>query len=241
MIAKQSLPDHQVHVWYSWMAQCNSDSQLAYYRSLLSDDENKRYNKLAFDHLKQQYLLTRALCRLTLSGYMDIAPQALEFTHNKYGKPIIDNPNPLGFNFNLSHVGTLVACVVARDVMVGVDVEKCNPKRQSDRLAARFLSSTEYQQWQAHADPLGRFHQYWTLKEAYVKARGMGLSLPLQQLSFDLCGQSITVQFDAQLEDIAEHWQFGSYQLGKDHQLAVAIGRKGIEPFTIISRPTIPS
>lgn len=240
MIAKRSLPDNQVHVWYSWMAQCNSDSQLAYYRSLLSDDENKRYHKLAFDHLKQQYLLTRALCRLTLSDYMDIAPQALAFSHNKYGKPIIDNPNPLGLTFNLSHVGTLVACVVARDVMVGVDVEKCNPKRQSDSLAARFLSSTEYQQWQTHPDSLTRFHQYWTLKEAYVKARGMGFSLPLQQFSFDLRGQAIKVNFDPQLEDIAEHWQFGSYQLGKDHQLAVAIGRGAVEPFTIISRNIVP-
>lgn len=213
---------------------------MAYYRSLLSEDEIKRYERFAFEHLKQQFLLTRALCRLTLSRYMGVVPQALEFSYNKYGKPTINNPNPLKLNFNLSHVGTLIACVVAREVLVGVDVEQSNSNRQPDLLAARFLTPVEYQEWQNHPDQLSRFHQYWTLKEAYIKARGMGFSLPLQQFSFDLRGQSVKVEFDSRLDDIAEHWQFGSYQLGKDHQLAVAIGRGTVEPFTIISRDLVP-
>jgi 4'-phosphopantetheinyl transferase len=177
--------------------------------ALLSGDEHARFQAFKFDRHAREYLATHALARIALSHHHPLAPQAWRFTLNRYGKP---NAEPeCGLHFNLSNSPGLVVCLIARDAEVGVDVEPCERAGKIAELAPEVFSPQELAQLGAlHAeDQLDRTLRLWTLKESYIKARGMGLSLPLKQFSFLFGGaEGIRLQLDPGLNDQTERWRF---------------------------------
>lgn len=240
---KLQLRADEAHVWYAWTAACNTPELHAYYRSLLSEEERARLERFAFDYLKLEYLVTRALCRTVLSAYAPETPASWRFVANQYGRPeIVSGDGGCRLRFNLSNARSLVACVVTAEVDAGIDVEEINRRGATVTIADRYFSPAELQALQAL--PAGqqreRFFELWTLKESYIKARGMGLSIPLDQFSFLLDQPSIAIAFDPRLDDSAAAWQFRLFRPAAAHLMAVGIRRLGQPDFRISTREVVP-
>ena len=184
MIAVLS-PD-EVHVWYCLADDPPWADVQQSYLSLLSADEHSRYDRFMFDKDRRQFLLARALVRTVLSCYASPTPRDWEFATTPHGKPYVAPRFGLAnLQFNHSHADALVACAVTSTHAVGVDVESLD--REVDLGIARHcLSPIELQQFH-DTDPQDQqrfLMRQWTLKEAYSKARGLGLSLHFVDISF---------------------------------------------------------
>ena len=240
----EALAPGEAHLWYAWTERSCTPARLALYQSLLVDEEIARMERFRFDHLKQEYLLTRALCRLTLSRYVDVPPKAWRFGANEFGRPQI--VAPLAFEslrFNLSNVPSLAACLVARDIEAGVDVEETDRSEEVLDLVDRYFSESELLALRAlpQSRQRRRFFELWTLKESYIKARGMGLSIPLEQFSFELeQAAPIRIGFSSVLLDVASDWQFQLIEPSNHHLMAVSLRRGDGPDFRIKVTETIP-
>jgi 4'-phosphopantetheinyl transferase len=185
-----------LHLWYAHPEDLTEAVTQAC-TSLLSEDERAQWQTFRFDRHRREYLTTRALVRTALSHYHPIAPEAWRFQTNPYGKPTV-NPD-CGLRFNLSSSPGLVVCLIAQGVEVGVDAEPIERAEKVAELAPEVLSPLELAQLQGLPGPekLDRALSLWTLKEAYTKAGGVGLSLPLNKFSFLFGGvEGIRLELD---------------------------------------------
>jgi 4'-phosphopantetheinyl transferase len=229
--ASEATLTEPLQIWFAEVpTQFDAALQHAYL-SLLSTAEHAQRDRLRFDALKRRYLLTRALVRTALSQRVPIiAPAEWRFAQNAYGRPFIaDPPDPAGrLRFNVSHTDTLVVMVLASGCEVGIDVE-CTQRPAPLDVAQRFFSRTE------SADLAGlppqhqaaRFWDLWTLKESYIKARGMGLSLPLDAFTFHVGDARVSMQVEPRLEDPGSGWHFWQFALPGDHLMALCAQKIG--------------
>jgi 4'-phosphopantetheinyl transferase len=211
---------HEVHIWYVFSERVSDPSLEA----LLSPDEKARMKRFLLAKDRQQHVIARALARTTLSRYADVQPEAWTFTTNRYGRPEIASPDIGPLRFNLSHTKGLVACIVAWDREIGIDVENLERPTNYVELAKRFFAPSEAaivvglpaeQQREA-------FFDFWTLKESYIKARGMGLALPLGDFAFRLA-EPVAIAFTGSIPDDPESWHFERLRLSACHKLAAAM------------------
>jgi 4'-phosphopantetheinyl transferase len=176
---------------------------------LLSEEELARWRRFKFDRHGREYLATHALARTVLSEYRDCPPESWRFQLNAHGKPSIDPE--CGLRFNLSNSLGLVVCLVSEGAEVGVDVEPCARAESIIEVAQRMFSPVEFSQLEALREdhrPERALH-LWTLKEAYIKARGMGLALPLNKFSFVFAGEKeVQLEIDPSLGDEPRRWRF---------------------------------
>lgn len=179
--------------------------------ALLDAEERARWQRFRSEGRRREFLTTHALARTALSHYRSVAPQDWRFTANKYGKPALE-PD-CGLRFNLSSSAGLAVCLVAdAPVELGVDVEAMARAGQIAEVAHKVFSAAEHAQIDGlgDAEKLDRCLSLWTLKEAYVKARGMGMgsALPLGEISFlfDRAG-AVRLEVDRELDEDAESWQ----------------------------------
>lgn len=209
----------------------------------MSEDERKKRDRFRFEKDQHTCLVTRALVRTVLSRYEDVAPEAWRFRANEHGRPEIDEPHEArSLKFNLSHTNGLIVCLVARGREVGVDVEDRERRGRLLDVADRFFSPSEVAALRAlpKREQLDRFFLYWTLKESYIKARGMGLAIPLSQFSFDV-GPDIAIAFDPRLEDDPVSWQFTAMSCGRRHAVAAAFRRRSAcEAVKLCVRESVP-
>ncbi len=190
---------------------------------LLSDDELARWQAFKFDRHTREFLATHALARIALSHHHPLAPQAWRFALNSYGKPAAEPE--CGLRFNLSNSSGMVVCLIANGAEVGVDVEPCARAGKIAELAPEVLSPPELAQLEAlrEDDKLNRALRLWTLKESYIKARGMGLSLPMKKFSFLFGGvEGIRLVLDPDLSDQPERWRFCSLDHA-GHRIALMV------------------
>lgn len=177
---------------------------------LLSENERAQWQAFRFDRHRREYLTTRTLVRTALSHCHPVAPEAWRFQMNTYGKPALD-PD-CGLRFNLSNSPGLVVCLIAQGVEVGVDAEPIERAEKIAELAPEVFSPLELAQLEVLPGPekLGRALSLWTLKEAYVKGRGVGLSVPLNKFSFLFGGgEGIRLELDPCLmTDPGSRWRF---------------------------------
>jgi 4'-phosphopantetheinyl transferase len=158
------------------------------YLMLLSENELARLNRFQSDEDKRRYTVAHASLRNILASYLPVKPEAIQFEVNAQGKPALhSNHTKNNIHFNLSHSGELALVAVVRDRPVGVDVEWIKPLNDHLKLAERHFSPAEISTIKnMEADTSSHaFIQLWTGKEALIKARGNGLSLPLDQFSLD--------------------------------------------------------
>ena len=151
--------------------------------STFSVDESQRAGRFRFPIDRKRYIVAHGCLRDILARYLQCKPKELSFSINKYGKPVIDGQKR---EFNLSHSGNYVLIAVAQEHKVGIDVEKIRSNMEIENMASRFFSPIEASELMA-LPPEQRdlaFFNCWTRKEAYIKAQGLGLSLPLD--SFDV-------------------------------------------------------
>lgn len=208
----------------------------------LADAERER--ALRFHHLSDrwEFVLGRVMARSLLAERTGTPAREFRFVENEHGRPEIAHPSldrPL--RFNLSHSGGLVACVLGESRQIGVDVERLDRPAIDPRVIGRYCSAPEQQALAGLPDALKheRFLQLWTLKEAYVKARGTGLTLPLRSISFDLGVEGpADVSFNG-LDDEAR-WMFAHTRLDPKHLLAVAAERDPNEQVGLRLKPFTP-
>ncbi|MCC7031320.1 MAG: 4'-phosphopantetheinyl transferase superfamily protein [Acidobacteria bacterium] len=228
----EAFPDHAVLVLTVQQDAPGVRARLDRYRTLLSPDERDREAQFHFDADRERFVIGRALARLQLSRYLGGDPRQWAFVTNAHGRPEVLAPTgvlPVGFN--VSHTSGLVALAMAPTHDVGVDVERIDRALTHD-IADRFFAPAEVAALRAL--PGGEqprvFFDYWTLKEAYIKARGMGLALPLRHFAFQLRPPARpTIVFDPEIEDDARTWQFAQAWPTPRHRLAVAVRRTGID------------
>jgi 4'-phosphopantetheinyl transferase len=225
------LRPEEVHVWYVLSDRVTDPRLLERYAALLAPEERARHDRFVFARDRQQFLVTRGVVRTLLGGYLDIEPAACAFVADRYGRPSL-RADPAGetLAFNLSHTRGLVACAVARIPEIGVDVEDVERTAVSPDLPDRFFSAAEVRALNALPEtaPPSRFFDYWTLKEAYIKARGLGLSLPLDGFSIHLeTAGPPRISFAAAIADDPGTWQFAQFDPSPRHRLAVAVRRRG--------------
>ena len=235
--------EEEVHVWLTRPDEVVDSEHLAACRAMLSDDERARLARLRREPDRRAFLAAHALVRSALSRYADVPPEDWSFAANHWGRPEIAGPGAVpALRFSLSHTSGLTACAVALDCDCGVDVEAFDRRGDPLKLARRVLSPKELADLEARAAGARRdcFLAYWTLKEAYVKARGLGLSLPLRQFSFSLSGERIRIEFAAPGDDVASSWQFASLQPTPRHVLAIAVRRGDGPERRIVVRETLP-
>jgi 4'-phosphopantetheinyl transferase len=225
----QTLSPGAVHLWYTLSDDIAPPAALDAYLGLLSPEERTRHARFLNERARHEYLITRALCRTVLSRYADLAPVDWRFRANEWGRPEIDVLELGHLRFNLSNTRGLVACAVALDGEIGVDVEALDRVGDLLEIAERFMAAPESAAIRAlPPDAQGfRFFTYWTLKEAYIKARGMGLSIPLDKFWFLLDGETqapsgARMVLAPDMDDEAAGWSFAQLQPTDRHLLAVA-------------------
>lgn len=216
----------EIHLWLSSYDPDPAPQFRAACLEVLSPEERERESRFHFAADRCQYLTSHALLRRTLSHYAPVDPTEWLFCANAYGRPDVLNTEAaqLGLSFNLSHTHGLIVLAVATHRMLGVDVENIVWRKTSIDLAERFFAADEVAALQALPPRLQsyRFFEYWTFKEAYIKARGMGLSLPLDQFSFHYPDdRSVSLIIQPELADEPARWQFWQFQPTADHLVAV--------------------
>ena len=174
----------EIHVWQAWLDRGAEEVQRL--ESFLAPEEIARAHRFHFERDRNHYVVGRGLLRELLGRYLGQAPSALEFSYGEQGKPALAGAAASsGLSFNLSHSGGLAVYAFARERSLGVDVERVKPDFASDDIARRYFSTREVNDLLALpiAERTEAFFRCWTRKEAYIKARGEGLRIPLDGFS----------------------------------------------------------
>jgi len=226
-VTEMRIEESEIHLWQLEQADFELSSLQNECLAWLTEPELKRFQRFQFDRHRKQLLLGRILMRVALSSYnKSISPSSWNFTHNDYGKPAIsEEQNSASLYFNLSHSAEKVVLAVSRCKDIGIDVECARKPRRIAAIAQRYFSDKEASQLLSLSEDQqqSRFYDLWTLKEAYIKACGMGLAIPLQHFSYGFSGgDRLTVEFDARRNDEEAAWQFWQLSAGFDFKLAVA-------------------
>lgn len=206
------LPDGGVHLWFAFPDEWKDPTLIESARHLLGDEELTRMEKFHFPEHRHLYLVSHLLLRTTLSRYSHFLPKSWQFVTNDHGKPRLDpDAGSIPLCFSLSHTKGLSVVGVTREGEIGVDVEQARRSVNAAELSRRFFSQEE----NAALEELppsrlqAQFPLYWTLKEAYIKALGRGLSHPLDSFSFCLTGERPhRIGFSAEEPQEPQKWRF---------------------------------
>ena len=217
------LKPDTIHVWLAWPERIRDPALLEHYPLLLDAEEYARWQRIKIPRVQNEYLIAHALLRESLSRYAPLRPSEWCFSRNRYGRPEVANPGCQQLRFNLSHTKGLVACAIVWDRQIGVDVETLERDNRLLDIADRYFSGQECADLYSlpHQQQHSRFFDYWTLKESFIKAKGMGLALPLGQFSLHLGGQTIGLSLAEPLQDDPSRWAFWLYRLGAEYKLAL--------------------
>jgi 4'-phosphopantetheinyl transferase len=220
----------EVAVYYVFSDAVRDAALLERYAAMMSAEERARQERFVFEYDRHQFLVTRGVVRTLIGTLLGIAPRDCAFTANAYGRPSLTVPGTASLDFNISHTKGLVACAVTGAPDVGLDVENIDRRAVDEDLPRRFFSPAEVAALEALPEPAraSRFFDYWTLKEAYIKARGMGLSLPLDQFSLHLDGATPRIMFTG-IDDDPASWQFAQFDASPRHRMALAVRRHGTD------------
>jgi len=240
--SKISLKKNEIHLWQVNPFKITEATLLNNYKDLLTDDETKKQQRYKFTPDRHDALITRAFVRDLLSYYADIAPKDWRFDKGEKDKPEIVNP-PLPLRFNLSHTKGLIICAVTLTDDIGCDVE--NTTRSNDVLAIanRYFSAIETKELfsLSKEQQRHRFFDYWTLKESYIKAWGLGLAIPLKDFSFIIDNtepdkahdpfisinenikSNIQLSFAAHRNDDQKLWRSWLFYPNNEHRIALSI------------------
>jgi 4'-phosphopantetheinyl transferase len=224
------ISPYEIHLWFVCDEQIADAHLLDRYHEVMNEAEREQHKRFHFKKHRHQYLVTRALVRSVLSFYVDeISPQDWHFETNKYGKPSIHQPGvTLPLQFNLSHTDQMAVMAVVLNSDVGVDIEYLHRRGKTVELAESYFSPNEVEQLfdLPKERQRQRFFELWTLKEAYIKACGMGLSIPLNHFSYTFPQQgNIRISFAPERHDQPENWQFWHIAPSDCHRTSVVLKR----------------
>ena len=159
-----------------------SPERLEFLQEILSPAERERISRFRFSLNRRQAIICRGTLRETLSRYLDLDPADVCFAYNRRGKPYIADSE---VRFNVSHSGNWAMIAVSNEAEVGIDLERIEPHVAQERTPERFFSPSEIARLRALPDSqqTQAFFRCWTRKEAYIKARGLGMAVPLDSFA----------------------------------------------------------
>jgi 4'-phosphopantetheinyl transferase len=219
------LSRHEVHAWCAELHQ--TASYVHDLQQTLDGNERARAERFYFKKDRDHFIVAHGLLRIILSRYLNIEPGDLRFCYSPYGKPMLAREfDGARLRFNLSHSHSLVLYVITRGREVGVDVERIRRDLAYKRIAEGFFSPREVTA--LHTVPTGRqlgaFFNCWTRKEAYIKARGEGLSLPLDRFDVSLApGEPATLLSTIGGPHETSRWSLRELDLAPDYVAALAV------------------
>ena len=184
-LATPELARGEIHVWRASLS--TDKTTLRSLESTLAGEEKTRAARFIFEQDRDRYIAARGILRDLLGKYLRRAPASIEFVYGPYGKPdMASAASRPEIRFNLSHSHGLVVVAIGREREVGVDVELIRPDFASEAIAKRYFSAKEIDELSKLPAELRTegFFLCWTRKEAYIKAKGDGLQIPLD--SFDV-------------------------------------------------------
>ncbi|MBL9083382.1 MAG: 4'-phosphopantetheinyl transferase superfamily protein [Planctomycetales bacterium] len=224
----------EVDLWFADYAALRCEELASSSDGILDTEELARRNRFVFERDRRSFAVSHVLLRRVLSRYAPLAPAEWRFDFNTWGKPRIANPNlERAVYFNLSHTRGAALVGVSYDSEIGVDIEQTERDASCVELADRYFSPTEVRalrELPSSSQQRERFFELWTLKESYIKARGMGLAIPLDQFSFsfppgDTSSAEVTprISFSPTLGDSPDVWQFIQRPIGASFRAAAAV------------------
>ena len=234
--ARLGAPDETVWLWFLAGEQIGFAANDLSARKFLSAAEWHRHDGLRVEADRTRFVAARILLRAMLARFAGPPAATWEFRTDKNGRPMVAEPEvQSGLRFSITHTNGLVACAVARDFDVGVDAEAHDRATEFLAVAERFFAPSEIDHLRDASPPdrPGVFFDQWTLKEAFVKALGQGLTAPLDQFAFDLGGPSPLVSFTGKMAERSEDWLFNLWRPTDRHSMAVAIRRPATDSVTI--------
>jgi len=219
------LQSDEVHVWRT--ALDLPESQVRSLRQTLTADECQRAERYVFEKDRTHFVVARGLLRVLLGRYLRQEPQHLRFTYGLHGKPALaTDMGRVALRFNVSHSHGLALYAITRGREVGVDVERIRPAVVQEKVAERFFSPREVTVLRALPTPLQApaFFACWTRKEAYIKAKGDGLSLPLDQFDVSLApGEPAALLHTTRDPQEAACWALQDLAPAPGYRAAVAV------------------
>ena len=234
----QLLPTLTPGLLYLWTMRTDDldIETLSRVEAILPTDDQKEARRFRRNKDRQQFLLARGLLRFALSEHLPVCATDWRFARNQNHKPFIIAPKSFSaVNFSLSHTNGLIACLISLVAEAAVDVEKIEFQDDLGPVAKQVLSAVELTALRklSGQDWTKRFFDYWTLKEAYAKAKGLGLRLPLNDIGFDIeTDNAIRARF---LND-SSAWVFWCHHLSPHYTISVAANAETVAGYEIICR-----
>ena len=217
------IPPHEIRLYYTCTDNLADTTLTDRYRERLSRTEARALGRMRSETRRTEFIVSRVLARQVLSRCCRIPPGAVRFEVNAHGKPeLVPGLSDLPVRFNISHTRGLVAMAVTLGADIGLDVEDRN-RRINLRLASRFFSAGEIDQLERAADDErpALFLEFWTLKEAFVKARGRGLAFGLDTFGFEFDGDVPRIAGTAGEYGGKTGWQFVKFDLLSRYTVAI--------------------
>lgn len=226
-----TIQSGDIHLWITRPEQHQEGALLERYKSLLTPEELARQQRYRFAKDQHSALITRAFVRDTLSHYAAVQPQDWRFDKGEKDKPEIVNP-PLPLRFNLSHTQGLIICAITLEHDIGCDVEFIERNNDILGIADRYFSPLEIRELFSlpTEQQRSRFFDYWTLKESYIKAWGLGLAIPLDDFTFHIqpgnnqhINEGIHLSFAPHRIDYPELWHSWLLYPNATHRMAISV------------------
>lgn len=218
-----TLGHTEVHLWRARL-----DDQLAdSLKLLLSAEETARANRFHFTKDRNHFIVARGLLRKLLAAYLGLASSDdLTFSYGEKGKPFLAENQRGSVNFNLAHSNGLALYAFSHDRELGVDLEFVKDELADEQIAKRFFSTAEVEALQRVPADLKTqaFFNCWTRKEAYIKARGEGLSLPLDEFDVSLLpGEAAALLRNHKEPDEVSRWTMRSVSVPEGYVAALVV------------------
>lgn len=228
-----------VHVWQASLDP--SAAELQVLEASLSEDEMSRASRFRAEHDRQLYVVSRGILRAILSSYLNTSPEQVRFVYGREGKPALhDSWSHTRICFNLSHSKQFALYAVAADREVGIDVEWIQPSINFRQLAERFFTAEETAliRTLSHEEGLALFYSTWTCKEAFLKATGVGLSLPLDRVAVSFTDDQATVALSlSSMENSPvdpSRWSLHRLKVPPHFAAALAVEGKPVRPTLLV-------
>ncbi|MGP8244793.1 MAG: 4'-phosphopantetheinyl transferase family protein [Bryobacteraceae bacterium] len=228
------------HLWYWRVPERFGRPLEELERRFLDASEAERYARFRVAPAAHLFLGSRILLRTLLSRYSAARPEDWHFATNRWGRPRIAEPAEAArLHFNLSHTSGLVVCLTGGREELGVDTETTQrPMTDLRQIAGRYFAPREVAALSEmpESERRERFFEFWTLKESYIKARGIGLSLGLSRFGFTVAGDGATVAFEPGFDDDPAGWNFRLFRVDPDFLIATSVRHRPGEAVKVTIR-----
>ena len=222
---------NEVHVWRVFLNVTAPYQQRL--KSILSVDEKLRAKKYRFLVDRNHFIVARGVLRIILGCYLNMKPRELRFSYGPYEKPVlVDQPDGHELHFNVSHSHGLGLCAVTQGRKLGVDLEKIRPDLINEQIPEHFFSPAEVAKLRALPIALQKkaFFRCWTRKEAYLKAKGGGLSFELNQFEVSFApGEPAAILNIFEDPKEKDRWSLIDIDPGQGYTGALAVEEFGLD------------